>query len=254
MKRKLNLYQVRFDFSLNIFETLFKTVYSENLSFPENKKYEWYLSNRKPKIRRYYIESEFSYKGKKSNKMQFSGDIDFNYYDGRKRLYNSFDLILKETEKDNNRKKEVEDTRTHIKNCRNRVENVKNVSIMPVNGNLQSLKQAVGRDRLDTFTWCLDMHFRNYKTNGESILFNYCAPAYFDALKSFLNLFDNIYEYFECVYHIDDKFFVNELIESGAKPIDTIERINKYLYLTERFWHKKAVGYLEKGLDKSKLI
>ena len=51
-----------------------------------------------------------------------------------------------------------------------------------------------------------------------------------------------------CGDPIDDKSFINELIKSGAKPIDTIERINEYLYLTEKFWHKKAVGYQEKGL------
>lgn len=246
MAKKCKIYEVKYDSSVNIFETLFKTVYSENLSFPETKKYEFYCPS--SKLRRYYIKSEFSYNGKKSVNMQFSGDIDFNYYDGRKRLYNSFMQILNITEKDKNFKDEVKDTRIRIKRCCNRVENIRNVSIMPVNGGLQLLKQAVGRDRLDTFVWCLGMHFRNYRTNGESILFNYCTPAYMDSLKSFLNLFDNIFEYFECIYHIDDKSFINELIKSGAKPIDTIERINEYLYLTEKFWHKKAVGYQEKGL------
>ena len=43
-------------------------------------------------------------------------------------------------------------------------------------------------------------------------------------------------------------FFHTEGKGFYSKPIDTIERISEYLYLTEKFWHKKAVGYQEKGL------
>lgn len=74
MAKKCKIYEVKYDSSVNIFETLFKTVYSENLSFPETKKYEFYCPS--SKLRRYYIKSEFSYNGKKSVNMQFSGDID----------------------------------------------------------------------------------------------------------------------------------------------------------------------------------
>ena len=42
MAKKCKIYEVKYDSSVNIFETLFKTVYSENLSFPETKKYEFY--------------------------------------------------------------------------------------------------------------------------------------------------------------------------------------------------------------------
>ena len=127
-----------------------------------------------------------------------------------------------------------------LDDCCNKIYKPENVSILPTHGALQLVKQSIGRDRLDTFIWCIDKHYK-----GESLLFNHCAPAYIDELKSFLELFNTAEEYCKCIYHIDEKL-TKQLILSGGQPIDSIERIQEYIILANKFWHQKK-NYLLYG-------
>ena len=120
------------------------------------------------------------------------------------------------------------------------------MSIMPSTGGLQFVKQAVGRDRPDTFIRCLNEHY-----NGSSILFIHCAASYIDKLKSFLALFDSVFEYCDCIYNISEGL-TSRLIESGAKPIDSPQRIKEYVILANEFWHERIDKFQQLKIDTPK--
>lgn len=224
--------KTEYDSKIYIWENVYKIIYKDNLEFPEDANYKWQ--------RRYIIESYFKYKGKKSKRMIFSGETDFNFKTskrnkrGKRYLCDEFYKIIKEEEN----KEKAQKVKVLLDDCKTYTK--WNVSIMPCTGSLQSIKQGVGRDRLDTFIWCLDQHYK-----GNSLLFNHCAAKYISELKSFLELFDSVYDYCKCIYHINNEL-VDHLIYSGAKPIDNIVRIQEYVILANKFWHQKKY-YLKYG-------
>ncbi|NFI38005.1 hypothetical protein FDA27_03100 [Clostridium botulinum] len=226
--------KTEFDSKVFIWENVYKVFYKNNLEFPQNAKYKW--------KQRYVLEGCFKYKGKKSEKMEFSGDTDFNFKTseknkrGKRYICDEFYKIIEKEEKED--KAKAQQVKALLDECKTYEK--WNVSIMPRTGSLQTVKQGVGRDRLDTFIWCLDQHY-----NGNSLLFNYCAAAYIPSLKSFLGLFSSVYEYCECIYNINDEL-VDLLIKSGAKPIDNVIRVQEYVILAKKFWHQKKY-YLNYG-------
>ncbi len=228
------LEKTEYDSKIYIWETVYKKFYKNNLDFPQNAKYKYNNRN--------VLEGCFKYKGKESKKIVFSGETDFNFKTseknkrGKRFLCDEFYKIIEEEEKKD--KDKAQQVKVLLDDCKTYVK--WNVSIMPRTGSLQSLKQGVGRDRFDTFIWCLYQHY-----NGSSLLFNHCAAANIPSLKSFLGLFNNVYEYCECIYHIN-KELVDHLIESGAKPIDDVVRVREYVILAKKFWHQKKY-YLDYG-------
>lgn len=224
-----------YDSSKYIWENVYRKIYKDNLSFDIYCKYNG----------RRCVESEFRNNNEKSSKMYFSRETDFNFKkdrpnkQGKRTLCTIFFRMLEKAEAEG----EIEGIREikeMLEMCCTRNYSVENVSIMPTNGSLQIIKQSVGRDRLDTFIWCIDKHYK-----GESILFNHCAPEYMLQLESYLGLFNNVYDYCKCIYHID-KELTDKLIISGGQPINDIERIREYIILANNFWHQKKI-YLYYG-------
>jgi hypothetical protein len=109
-----------------------------------------------------------------------------------------------------------------------------NISILLQSGNLQGAKRGVGIDRFDVWLLVLHMKFE-YKIN---LLQNHCTMENSSEIEEFLNLFDNVYDYADTIYHID-KELVNDLIKSGKHPLDSAPNIITYMSLAKRFWEQK---------------
>lgn len=238
---------IKYDGKNYTWQMVYKKAYKEN--FIADSKLQWVN-------KRYQLFTEFKYKVKQSNKIFISGDIIFNFFDdppkkqGKRRLYTEMMEILKieseNAKNDTNQICRIKEIKTMLEECNKRVETKANVSILPSTGGLQFVKQAIGRDRFDTFVWCIDEHY-----NNRSVLFNHCAAAYLDDLKSFLNLFEDVYEFCFCIYNLDedDKELIDLLIKSGCKPIDCSNRILEYVILANKFWHRRIDNFKKIGID-----
>lgn len=231
---------ISYDGKEDTWKNVYEIVYKDNLNVVEKLDY---------KNKRYQKSTEFIYNGKKSKKMYFSGDIVFNFFDdgpnkrGKRRLYKEMECLLHiEKYKGGSKShiREISVIEEMLNQAKLRTECKANVSIMPSTGGLQFVKQAVGRDRLDTFVWCLDEHYKYNKT----ILFNHCAAVYMDKLESFLTLFDSAEDYCRCIYNISTEL-TRLLIKSGSQPINTPQRVKEYITLANKFWDER-VEYFEK--------
>lgn len=192
---------------------------------------------------RYQLNTVFLYNNKESEQMYFSGDIIFNFFDsskrGKRRIYTEMKKILdieRNNTSDKNKINYLNDIESLLDKCKHRTESKENVSILPSTGSLQLVKQAVGRDRFDTFLWCINEHY-----NGNSLLFNHCAAAFIPKLESFLNLFTNVYEFCYCIYNLDcdDDKLIDSLVTSGGLPINNSQRVLEFVTLANKFWHRR---------------
>lgn len=112
-----------------------------------------------------------------------------------------------------------------------------NISLMPQTGNLQSVKQGTGNDRIDTFIWAVDQY---YKGNS-SLLINYSSYQNISPLKSYLNIFSGnkgVYNYCKTIYHINESL-VDKMIDSGKQAIDTLDKVINFMDLAFEFWCQK---------------
>lgn len=179
---------------------------------------------------RAYIKSSFIFNGKKSEELAFSGETDFNFSRtkifgyGRSR-YEHFKKLLGKTDV------------YHIHmldTCCDKFHSQENISLMPKTGSLQLVKKCIGNDRLDVFVWCLNEYYQH----RSSLIYNFCSYENLNALKSFLELFQNIHEYCKVIYCIDSKL-TDDLVDSGRKPIDSAKRAIEYMELAHAFWRQK---------------
>jgi hypothetical protein len=113
---------------------------------------------------------------------------------------------------------------------------------LPQTGGLNNAKQAIGNDRFDAFIWAMSMYFYGYKTlikdNGSSPNMSYGNR---DIMDCFLDSFsDGIQQFCKSIYQIYDNQFVNVLIESGSKSVDSCKRVFEYIQLAIDFWEKRA--------------
>lgn len=74
-----------------------------------------------------------------------------------------------------------------------------------------------------------------YKIN---LLQNHCTMENGSEIEEFLNLFDDVYDYANTIYHIDREL-VNELMASGKRPLDSAANIIAYMSLAKKFWEQK---------------
>lgn len=181
------------------------------------------------------VTKSFEYNGKKSKEISFSGETDFNFSDKKvfgygKSRFKQFSKFLTEAEQDTQKEYLVLLKRC----CKDFYHSQVNISLMPQTGNLQNVKQGVGNDRLDVFVWGLD----EYYMQRSNIIFNHCSSENMEYIRSYLDIFETIYEYCEAVYHID-KTLTKKLIISGRKAIDSAERVIEYIELATNFWEQK---------------
>ena len=191
-----------------------------------------------------YIKCQFIHNGKCMEEMRFSGETDFNFSAKKKRelcrsRYEHYKRIL---ERDLVGEGVLEIYLEMLKECSKKHHSQDNISIMLQSGNMQGAKGTIGLDRLDVWLLILDMKYR-YNIN---MLQNHCTMENCSKIEKFLNLFDNVYDYANTIYHINRKL-VDKLIESGKRPLDSAENIIKYMSLAKEFWNQKHT-FIEKQL------
>lgn len=230
-------YDVKFS-SWEIYSHIYKENFDDNIVYDEDV----IVKGKRP-----YINRKFKYNKKISKELGFSGEIDFNF--SKKRIfglgdsrYNQYKKLIKEGCLDNaSRYKEYI---TKLEECEKKLYSQANISLMPKTGGLQLVKKGVGNDRLDVFIWTLHEYYE-YGITGQ--VFSRCSCENMEHLKSFLDLFENINEYCEAVYHID-KNLSHDLCVSGSKIIDSAERVIEYMKLAERFWTQKE-EYIKRAFE-----
>ena len=92
-------------------------------------------------------------------------------------------------------------------------------------------------DRLDTFIAIVDDYFKN---NSELILSYVKGKPNEQYLINFLEKFDDVYDFVDKIYKLDDKKFVDKLICNGRKPIENIDDIERYCLLAKEYWKVKS--------------
>lgn len=190
---------------------------------------------------RNYLYEQFVYENKTSKKIRFSGETDFNFTDGW-----SYSRLQKYKKAITNPKVPAEYSVMYMKNLEILQKlnySIVNISLMPQSGNLQSAKQGIGNDRLDTFVWALDEYY-----NGRNIIMNHSSYDNVSGLENYLGLFQSANNYCKAIYHINEEL-VDELIISGSQAIDTPERTICFMNLAIRFWNQKA-AYLSSKIEK----
>lgn len=209
---------------------VYKKMYEENLNF----------SDIKQDSGRPHIKSQFMHGEKISSEMDFSGEVDFNFSEdspimslgmGKGKRYRTryihYKMILEQDSAD-------EYYINMLEECKNRHHSPENISIMPQTGNMQGTKQQIGLDRLDVWLLVLNMKYEN----NINLLQNHCTMENFMPIQYFLDLFDDVYDYAKTIYHIDREL-VDDLIESGKKPLNSSYNIINYMLLAKRFWKQK---------------
>ena len=215
---------------------IYQILYNDNLNFEDR---DIIRTNGRP-----YIKCKFAHNKKSTNLMDFSGEIDFNFSDKTRRELNRsrylhYEEILKRDLEDEGI---LEIYIEMLNECLQMHHSQDNISIMPKTGNMQGAKGSIGLDRLDVWLFVLDMKYR-YNIN---LLQNHCTMENCSALGEFLDLFEDVYDYANTIYHID-KELVDDLIESGKKPLDSASNIITYMSLAKNFWKQKHV-FIEKQL------
>lgn len=171
-------------------------------------------------------------------KTSLSGDVIFNFKAKEKEKDNTphpYEIYKSYIETDHNivRQNEYLD---RLNKCKSMHHSFENCALMLQQGNLQNAKQGIGKDRGDTFIWALDEY---YKGKSEMVL-NHATQQNSGILREFLNYFDDVYEYCEVFYNITDKGFIDRLIQSGSKALDSADKVENYIDLALRFWDERA--------------
>jgi hypothetical protein len=180
------------------------------------------------------LDSDFKQKGKFWPKFKIGGDTDFNFnwkkeQDYIKLIDNDIELL------------------DLLNSCCSLHHSLANFSIMPVSGKLNNFKGAVfdKYDRLDRFVYELSEYYLDKEKNRRILSMSGINE---EPLENFLEVFrekrvrdgeeidTSIYNYCQKIYFIDQKDFVNELIENGKQPIDTRENLKSYMELAHNYW------------------
>lgn len=112
-----------------------------------------------------------------------------------------------------------------------------NFSIMPATGNMQGVKSEGYGDWLDRFDSFVSIIDDYYKGKNEIILSK--AGWNRKSLIKYLTYFEDVYDYFEQHYFINDEDFIKRLVESGKKYIENQNDVERYVSLAEDYWELK---------------
>lgn len=194
------------------------------------------LKSTNNKFPRFYSSIIINGKYKQFNKypkFKMSGDTDFNFgkFKGSKLKYEKFEELLKRDYKGEELNKYLD----MLEQCYNSYHNKENFSFMPITGGLQLIKGNYEYDRPDVMIYKLSEY---YKQGILSVLTN-SRYSNKEALETYLNLFNDIYDYCSKIYLIKDHKFVDKIIEQGKQSIDSGRKVVRYMELAEEFWGNK---------------
>lgn len=189
--------------------------------------------------------------GKSFIECKLGGELDFNFNSSKYKRYK--EIINKD-----NKVNKVKAIKL-LNECEKRQWRRCNFSVLITSGGLNNVKGTLSQehgkrslDRFDVFVFVLNDYFsiRKIKEDYMHIIFSdswRSARENRECLYNYLRLFENIEDYFKKNYNIiaeegRNKKLINDLIESGSKPIDSRERVVEYLKLANLYWNSKEDG------------
>lgn len=187
----------------------------------------------------YYCEESILFENVEKKNICLSGDIVFNFSQGHyTKQANKYEKLLNKLEDEKKKEQYLEKLKTCVVNHHSQ----ENCALLLSNGKLQIAKKSIGDDRGDTFIWALNSYF----IGNTEIILNFATPEWGGVLRCFLNSFkhckyssESIYKYCNMFYNITDRKLIDHLINSGAKAIDTPERVCEYIDLAQEFWRQR---------------
>ena len=213
-----------------------------------DKKYFNEPNSKYPYVNRYYWLSgeatydkkTYEYSGEKEN---LSGDCDFNFNDKKSSIFES---MLEDEYKDYPRIKKY--ALNLLEECKNMHHRLLNFSLMQTKGNMQGFKGSclnngvyASLDRADTLISYLASYYRLQECQKYTSYILVNAGANKETLKKYLDSFDGIYNYCNKIYFIEDKVFVDRMIEEGCLCVNTGKDVIRYMLLALEFWDRKEV-------------
>lgn len=160
---------------------------------------------------------------------RLGGECDFNF---NEKKYELFKQLIENNEQ----------AKIQLDRCKEMHHTFLNFSLMEAIGGMQSFKGENKFDRLDTFIYELDRYLSGISRD----ILSSSSEENRGFLKNYLDDFKDIYEYCKEMYFIDEKTFVDEIIESGRKPIKNCSDVIRYMSLAEKFWAVKEFKFLKK--------
>lgn len=172
-----------------------------------------------------------------------SGETDFNFHKNSngQAQYNVYLKYLKRDFKG----EELLHYIDALNRCKENYHSIQNCSLMPCKGNLQGVKGAIGKDRLDTFVYILSLYYSQEKIE---IVLNKSSYENCESLRLYLNQFKDIYDYCQKIYFISQSL-TDQLIENGKKAITSGKDVVTYMELANQFWQEKAQYYKSMGIN-----
>lgn len=219
----------------------------------KNKTYYNEPKERWPYDNRYYLLS-----GNNSTKYQLggiypgenanlSGDCDFNFNEKKTEI---FKRMINENYSNYPRMKKY--AIKLLDECENTHHSLVNFSLMQTKGDMQGFKGVClnngvysSLDRADSLVEYLYKYYllKESQKDDSYILKN--AKANKDTLKAYLNLFEDVFDYCEKVYLINDRNFVKRMIREGGLVIENGEDVVRYMNLALEFWDRKELQIKE---------
>lgn len=200
----------------------------------------------------------FNYVGPNDFKIEITGDASFSFKKGipnnkkHCQKYEYFkELIMME---DNFSEEEKNIYLDELDYCNKMFYSFHNFALMPKNGSLNIFKglskymkdKSHNLDRLDKFLYFLDEYYNNRDKGIENTIFSSSnVKVLKERLNTLLSSFDSVYDYCEVFYLINDKEFIDRLIENGKKDIKTGEDVVAYMELAKEFWNKRHEKLVE---------
>ena len=197
-------------------------------------------------------------------KITLGGEMDFNFIKNdpkkwHKNKYGAYEETIKD---DKEMLQEDKDAACQLlEKCQERQCMCCNFSVLIRNGGLNNLKGKMSQDRraldrFDVFIFVLNDYFvkrNNQRKVGQKedymhIIFSeswHNAKENREILCEYLGLYNDIKDYFIRNYRINDEKLIEDLIESGSKPINSGKRVEEYLKLANRYWDAKEVAINE---------
>lgn len=236
------------DSSKDVWDAFYKIYYGNKESvwgFWDNVEFENLMGNENDQ----YASVEYN-----GIKGEVHGEVDFNFKSDenprawQKRKYNYYWGILDKDKKMS--PSEKKDAKNLLKECKNKMYDPNNLSLIFRTGGLNNVKGLLSQDsraldRFDVFIYVLNdfLSIEKDKRSSMHLILSYAWKNCVDNranLMEYLKEFDGILDYFTKALLIEEtdesKDFINRLIISGSKPIDDGKRVVEYLNLAKEYW------------------
>lgn len=169
-------------------------------------------------------------------KFLLGGDTDFNFKKDSESRANKYKMFKEILEKGNANSEEFD----KLKLCNEHHHTLVNFSLMARTGGMNATKGITKYDRFDLFISKLN----NYFLKEDTSIVGRKNGKY---LARFLDTFDDIYDYCRVFYFIEDKEFVDRIIEEGKQPITTSKDVIRYMNLALDYWGMKEAYFIKKN-------